>query len=196
MFVQRLPRWLRRLVASLFRRHPQDMLPPERTAVLSASLRGGAGADHAGISSGASWLDDGRRLRPRPSPPARLDQRWNGRPAIPRQPVPTQPQHGRMSSVRPASEQQAPESPRMQPAEPAARREEPVPVEHPERPGDISQTAFGSPSPAMAGQVEYRRLMALKRLVRLGIYSEGFDPNHVPSQYWHSLGREDDLPSE
>lgn len=35
--------------------------------------------------------------------------------------------------------------------------------------------------------------MSLKRLVRLGIYGEGFDAHNVPEQYLHSLGRDDDF---
>lgn len=181
MFVQRLQRWLRRIAASLFHPHAHDVLPPERTAVLSASLRGETGA--SGVSSGASWLDDGRRLRPRPSPPAKLDQRWNARLIPPRQPVPTQPQASRAPTIRPAAEQPKAETPRKKPAEPAQS-------------GELIHPVSGSPSPAMDGQIEYRRLMALKRLVRLGIYNEGFDPSRVPEQYLQSLGREDDLGAE
>lgn len=47
--------------------------------------------------------------------------------------------------------------------------------------------------PSADEQYAYRRLMALKRLVRMGIYNEGFDPNRVPEQYLNSLGRGDDL---
>lgn len=173
MFVQRLQRWLRKLAASLFHSHSTDPLPPERTAVLSASLRGDGQAAGPG---GASWLDDGRRLRPRPSPPAKLDQRWNTRPAAPRRPVPTQPQQ--------------------KPAEPAARREDTAVPTQPIHASEPPLSAFGSTSPTTDGQPDYRRLIALKRLVRLGIYNEGFDPSQVPEQYLQSLGREDDLPAE
>jgi hypothetical protein len=36
-----------------------------------------------------------------------------------------------------------------------------------------------------------RRLMALKYLVRLGIYNEGFASSSVPDQYQHSLGMDE-----
>jgi hypothetical protein len=36
-----------------------------------------------------------------------------------------------------------------------------------------------------------RRLMALKYLVRLGIYNEGFANSSVPDQYQHSLGMDE-----
>ncbi|HLJ79842.1 MAG TPA: hypothetical protein VKT52_00060 [Ktedonobacterales bacterium] len=193
MFVQRLQRWLRRLAASLFHSHSTDLLPPERTAVLSASLRDDGQAAGPG---GASWLDDGRRLRPRPSPPAKLDQRWNTRPAAPRRPVPTQPQLGRSPSIRPAAERPAPEPPRQKPAEPAARREDTAVPTQPLHASEPPLSAFGSTSPTTDGQPDYRRLMALKRLVRLGIYNEGFDSSRVPEQYLYSLGHEDDLSAE
>ncbi|HLZ24128.1 MAG TPA: hypothetical protein VKQ30_18595 [Ktedonobacterales bacterium] len=190
MIVQHLPRWLRKVVASLFHHtHSTHLLPPERTAVLSATLRGDV---HSTSTASASWLDDGRRLRLRPSPPAKLDQRWNPRAATPRQPVPTQPQPGRAPSLRPAAEQPAPELPRPNPAEPAATRAEPAPPTQPAPTNDTPLTAFGASS-SMAEQYMYRRLMALRRLVRMGIYNEGFDPNRVPEQYLYSLGREDDL---
>ena len=193
MFVQRLPRWLRRLVATLFHPRSADLLPPERTAVLSATLRNSSNGAGSGV---ASWLDDGHRLRPRPSPPAKLDQRWNTRPIAPRQPVPTQPQPGRAPSIRPAAEQPAPEPPRKNPAEPAARREEPALPTLPAEPEQVSDASLPADASSAYGQHMHRRLMALKRLVRLGIYNEGFDPNRVPEQYLHSLGREDDLPDD
>lgn len=195
MFVQRLPRWLRRLVATLFHPRSADLLPPERTAVLSATLRNSSAGDGDG-SGVASWLDDGRRLRPRPSPPAKLDQRWNTRPMAPRQPVPTQPQPGRAPSIRPAAEQPAPEPPRKNPAEPAARREEPALPPLPAEPAPVSDASLPIDVSSASGQHMHRRLMALKRLVRLGIYNEGFEPNRVPEQYLHSLGREDDPPDD
>jgi hypothetical protein len=36
-----------------------------------------------------------------------------------------------------------------------------------------------------------RRMMALKYLVRLGIYNEGFASSSVPDQYQHSLGMDE-----
>ncbi|MGH2515390.1 MAG: hypothetical protein ACRDHP_07020 [Ktedonobacterales bacterium] len=191
MFVQRLPRWLRRLVASLFHPHSAHSLPPERTAVLSAAPWRDAGAADSGV---ASWLDDGRRLRPRPSPPAKLDQRWNTRPASTRRPVPTQPQSGRAPASRPATGQPAAEPPRKQPAEAGAHAEAPASPAQPAQTNDTTLAAAPSASsPPPDEQLLYRRLMALKRLVRLGVYNEGFAANSVPEQYLASLGREDDL---
>jgi hypothetical protein len=37
-----------------------------------------------------------------------------------------------------------------------------------------------------------QRLMALRRLVRMGIYNEGFDAHKLPTQYFYSTGRDAD----
>lgn len=185
MFVQRLPRWLRRLVASLFHPHTSESLPLERAAVLSAAPWGDSDTTNSSV---ASWLDDGRRLRPRPSPPAKLDQRWNTRTTLPRRPVPTQPQPGRS----PAAEHTATEQPRKQPPESAAAA-----AAQPTQTNDATLAAAPSASSLLPDdQLLQRRLMALKRLVRLGIYNEGFEAHGIPAQYLASLGREEDLDTD
>lgn len=187
MFVQRLLRRLRQLVASLFHHHVADPLTPERTTVLTATLRSGPGSGAS--TSAASWLDDSRRLRPRPSPLAKLDQQWSPHTAgSARQPVPTPPPGGRATPIRPASEQPPAEAARPQHIEPVTQ---PLPPRAPSRPDQRLPVPTGSTD--LSDQILYRRLMGLKRLVRLGIYNEGFAPTSVPEQYRHSLGYEDDL---
>lgn len=190
MFVQRLMRRLRQLVASLFHDHAADPLPPERTAVLAATLRGGPGA--GATTSTGSWLDDSRRLRPHPSPLARLDQQWNTRAAggSARQPIPTQPHSSRAAPIRPAADQPPTEAttPQIGPVT------QPLPPRPPTRPDERSSVSFGPAG--TSDQILHRRLMGLKRLVRLGIYNEGFDPTSIPEQYHFSLGHEDDTTSD
>lgn len=185
MIVQRLTRSFRRLIGALFHPRSANSLASDRSTLLAAALRGESGASTKVTSS--SWLDDGRRLRPHPSPPARLDQRWISRSTGLRQPSPAQPERG--SLIRSTAEQPIGEKPKPVPTEPAAQQH-PAPA----RPAQSEAIPPASPPSSDAeDQIVHQRLMALKRLVRLGIYNEGFDLNRVPEQYLHSLGREDDF---
>lgn len=71
---------------------------------------------------------------------------------------------------------------------------QPAPPSQPAQPIRLTPASLDAQNESgVPDQALYRRLMSLKRLVRLGIYGEGFDGNNVPEQYLHSLGRDDDF---
>lgn len=197
MFVQRLTSWLRRMFASLS--SPTRSAQPLRSddsAVMSGCATGqrARGQDAAAGASG-SWLADGRTLRPRPTTqnvqesrrPARgvsprpqpaADLSGPPRRAAPSRPVPAHPAADAVPpEITPARAQPPQPAPPSRPIQPV--RLTPASLEPQQEEADISDQAL------------YRRLMSLKRLVRLGIYGEGFDAPNVPEQYLHSLGRDD-----
>ncbi len=198
MFVQRLTSWLRRIFASLsVQPRATQPLRADDSAVMTGCAAGqrARGQDGAASVSG-SWLDDGRTLRPRPAAPKTQEPRRPARGAAPRQQPPVEPAAQPRQSVPsqpvpvyPAADALPPDTTpvRAQPPQPA-------PPSRPLQPAALTpapldpQDETGTPDQAL-----YRRLMSLKRLVRLGIYGEGFDPRNTPEQYLHSLGRDDDF---
>lgn len=215
MFVQRLRNWLRRVFATLTTRtRAAQPLHSDTSAVMSGCATGQhAGARNTAGTTG-SWLDDGRGLRPRPITQSTPEPRWTIRgvaqrqrpadqPAQQRRSVPSRPVPAHPAAEPAATDTTSTTSPRPQPPE-STQPPHPMPPAHSAR---LTPASLGSPdahggdasdaSDASDGgihdQALYRRLMSLKRLVRLGIYGEGFDPRNIPDQYLHSLGRDDDL---
>lgn len=221
MFVQRLRNWLRRVFATLTT-HPRAAQPLHSgtPAVMSGCAAGQRASGRNTASTTGSWLDDGRGLRPRPITQSTPEPRWTIRSVTPRQQSADQPaQHRRSAPSRPVPAHPAAEttpvdtsmdtsldtsldtsSPRPQPPEPKQPML-PAPPVPPAQPARLTPASLGSPDAhgvdagdsGIRDQALYRRLMSLKRLVRLGIYGEGFDPRNVPDQYLHSLGRDGDF---
>lgn len=166
MFVQRLLRWFAALPARLFSR-PVDT--PSREVVHAGQARtaahGRAYRPSGGLAT-ARWLDDARRLRP-----SRLRLADSG------------------ERARPAACPSAGGEPRRE-RESVSRPRPTPPLEHVAKPTQPSQPA--APAAAMPAQPHHspagRELLALRHLVRLGIYNEGFTNAAVPEQYRHSLG--------
>ena len=193
MFVQRLTNWLRRIFASLSTRvRAAPSLRHDDSTVMSGCTTGQRAHEQngSGASSG-SWLADGRALRPRPVPQSASEPRWTVRGVAPRQQPPVdQPRRampGQPVPAHPAAE--------ATPADAApARAQQPPQPAPPSQPARLTSASLHAPDDSdIHDQALYRRLMSLKRLVRLGIYGEGFDAQHVPEQYLHSLGRDDDF---
>lgn len=193
MFVQRLTHWLRRFFASRSARAQFAQAPHSNdSAVMSGCAAGqrSAGQNAAPASSG-SWLADGRMLRPRPA--AQEPQR-PARGITPRQHPAEQPQTQPRRSVPSHPVPAHPAAEALPPDVVAARTPPSQPIQ-PVRLTPASLDAQDDTS-GVSDQALYRRLMSLKRLVRLGIYGEGFDASSVPEQYLHSLGRDEDFPSD
>jgi hypothetical protein len=176
MIIYRLTGWLRRVVGTVvarFRVPPPDVL--DRTTVAANSRVTSTGMARPHVSG--SWLDDARRLRPKPAPLAKLDRRVPP-PATPpaqptRDPARSRPLSGRQSPPQRPGEATPASQPDL-----ATLRSAPLP------------SAPLEPAAAMSDQGLQRQLLALRRLVRLGIYNEGFDPAHVPEQYHFEVDRD------
>ena len=196
MFVQRLTHWLRRFFTSRSARAQIAQAPhSNNSAVMSGCVAGQRSAgQHAAPASSGSWLADGRMLRPRPATqePQRPVRGITPRqqPAEQQQSQPRRTMPSRPVPAHPAAEALPPDvvvarTPSSQPSQPI----------QPVRLTPASLDAQDDTS-GVSDQVLYRRLMSLKRLVRLGIYGEGFDADSVPEQYLHSLGRDEDFTSD
>ncbi|MGO8950933.1 MAG: hypothetical protein ACLQUY_25425 [Ktedonobacterales bacterium] len=181
MFLQRL----RQLLSQVFSRFTGRLhLPPSKSTnplenesqtatPVEYRQSTDAGVPASGLASGR-WLDDTRRMRPRltatrswatydrPSQAARL----------------IRPDSLPVSSPRPPDRSAGPDNPAYEPASTAPQPElrELQPAEGVDQQG----------KPA-----SHRQLMALKYLVRLGIYNEGFASGSMPDQYQHSLGMDE-----
>jgi hypothetical protein len=172
MFVQRLLRWFAALPARLSSR-PVDI--PAREVVHAGQTRATVAHDPSYRPSGglatARWLDDARRLRPVRLRPAGLGER--ARPT-------TRPSAGGESRRE---------------RESAARPRPTPPLERSMKPAQPSQPVAPAPAAAMPPLPHHspaeRELLALRHLVRLGIYNEGFTNGAAPEQYRHSLGLDD-----
>jgi hypothetical protein len=177
MFLHRLRQLLSQVFMRLTRRlHSSSTDSPDRESQLAtpAGYRQNTTTNlpASGLAS-ARWLDDTRRMRPRSSTTGGGAARdGQNRPA----------RSGRPNTVPLAS---LPLQDRT-PGHPNPAHETPAPTPRPEYPT--------MPPPASAQQASNeggRRLMALKYLVRLGIYNEGFASSSVPDQYQHSLGMDE-----
>lgn len=171
MFVQRLLRWLAALPARLSSRQVDI---PSREVVHAGQTRATAAHGQSTRPSGglasARWLDDARRLRP-----VRLRPAGSGERAHPT---------ARPSSGGESRRERESSASRPRPAPPLERSVKPAQPSQPLAP------AAAMPPPPHHSPTQ-RELLALRHLVRLGIYNEGFVNNRVPEQYRHSLGLDD-----
>lgn len=170
MFVQRLLRWLAALRARLSSR-PADI--PAREVVHAGQARAAAHGQSYRPSGGlasARWLDDARRLRPVRHRPADSGER--ARPSARPSAGGGEPRRERESVSRP------------RPTPPLERAVKPA---QPSQPSQPIAPAAAMPAPPHQSPAQ-RELLALRHLVRLGIYNEGFTNGAAPDQYHHSLG--------
>ncbi len=167
MFVQRLLRWLAALPARLESR-AADI--PAREVVHAGQTRSAAHGQSSRPSGGlasARWLDDARRLRPVRLGPADSGERT--RPTARPSAGGGEPRRERESVSRP------------RPTPPLERAVKPAQPSQPIAP------AAAMPAPPHQSPAQ-RELLALRHLIRLGIYNEGFTNGTAPEQYHHSLG--------
>jgi hypothetical protein len=202
MFLHRLRQLLSQVFMRLSRRlHSSSTNSPERESQLATP----AGYHQSTVTNlpasglaSARWLDDTRRMRPRSSTTdgwaARDGQNPSTRSGRPNT-VPLaslRPQDravGRPNSTHETSAPTSrPEYPTMPPAGSGTSAPTPrAPTPRPEYPTMPPASTDDQPASNEGG----RRLMALKYLVRLGIYNEGFASSSVPDQYQHSLGMDE-----
>jgi hypothetical protein len=198
MDVRRLLARLRGSVAALLPRRHAHASPA--SAVVAASATGALPASVAAPAlrrmSIASWLEDGRRLRPRSALSGKSGS--DGRPDAssspgglrrPRSGIPTAPGRltphlgpgaANLTTSEGAAHVLASTSPALTPSPSAL-------------PPDILVDFSGELSAATLAAIEgmdstQRRLIFLRYLVRQGIYNEGFGERILPEQYWRSRG--------
>jgi hypothetical protein len=195
MFLHRLRQLLSQVFMRLTRRlHSSSTDSPERESQLATPavyLQSTVTNLPASGLASARWLDDTRRMRPRSSAAdgwtARDGQNSSTRSGRPNT-VPLaslQPQDRALG--RPNSNQGTPIPRPEYPTMPPAGQGTPAPAPRPEYP-TMPPAGTNDQSASSEGG---RRLMALKYLVRLGIYNEGFASSSVPDQYQHSLGMDE-----
>lgn len=178
MIVHRFAQWVTRLLSPL-RARLRSMLALNREEVLSSVHTPlPAPTRSAGRFPTTHWLAAARRLRPpRPAPAIRPPSSRQATSSHLISATGTGREHVVVSRPRP--EAIDPGVP-MQPAQPTPPtqplRPKPTP---PARSSDREEHAFR------------QRLLSLRRLVRLGIYDEGFQKDAVPEQYQHSLGQDE-----
>lgn len=194
MIVRRFMSWLRLTVASsLERARRRSVTQPVREPALVgvASQAGPAERAATGLSL-SSWLDNGRRLRPR----LRLTPRDPRDPGL----IPTRPLRQKTQpaaiSATPAPNPgpapvEAPVAANIAPLAPdPAETARIVPVTHTtDAPGDD----LGDLERLDA---ETRRLMLLRHLVRQRVFNEGFASGEIPRQYRWSLGLDEPVAEE
>ncbi len=178
MFLQRLRHLFSRLFTRLTGRADSPPLHPlvhQSTAATPVGHRQSTAANTpaSGLAS-ARWLDDTRRMRPHLA----TADRW------------TAPGHPSQTArfVLPDTLPIAPSRPPERAAGSTTPLYEPlvaVPEPEPESSAAESSAAGEDPLDSLPAQ---RQLMALKYLIRLGIYNEGFASSNVPDQYQHSMG--------
>ena len=188
MIVRRFMYWLRLTVAASLRGARQRSAEPsarEPMLVGSATPRTATAQPASGLSL-SSWLDNGRRLRPR----LRMAPRDIGAsPTRPlrHKPAPVaSPTSAEIPAPRIALTPIAPEptdAPAVVPAVPAAHVYE-------EQGDDLDLTNLERLD------TQTRRLMLLRHLVRKRVFNEGFVGNDIPRQYRKSLGLEAPPPQE
>src|SRR5690348_15870598 len=188
MIVRRFMNWLRMTVTARLKGELKRSAEPSGRGPMlvgSATPRTATAQPASGLSL-SSWLDDGRRLRPR----LRMVPRDIG--AAPTQPL----RHKTAPVVSPASAEIpaprialtpiAPEpndAPAVVPAVPAA-------YVHEELGDDLDLTNLERLD------TQTRRLMLLRHLVRKRVFNEGFVGDDIPRQYRKSLGLEAPPPQE
>jgi hypothetical protein len=189
MIVRRFMNWLRLTVAaSLGNARLRSMEHNVREPVLIGAPSKNASLEQAPASlSLSSWLDNGRRLRPRLrlTPPLRESAASTTRPL--------------RYKIQPSAQQPSAEIPvprvsltplSSDPAETASV----IPAVHAvdEQGGDLSNDL----SDLERLDADTRRLMLLRHLVRRRVFNEGFSGNDVPKQYHRSMGLESPPPQE
>lgn len=186
MIVRRFMYWLRvTITASLKGARQRSAQPPVREPMLvgSATPRTATGQPAIGLSL-SSWLDNGRRLRPRlriaprdigasPTRPLRYKPAPMVSPATAEIPAPR-------IALTPLAPEPA-DTPAAVPAAPAAQVYE-------EQGDDLTNLEHLD--------TQTRRLMLLRHLVRKRIFNEGFVGDDIPRQYRKSLGLEASPPQE
>lgn len=189
MIVRRFMNWLRLTVAASLggaRRRTAERDAREPVLVGASPQSGVADPSPAALTL-SSWLDNGRRLRPRLRLPQALREpdkvttrplRYKIQPAL------------SQSTAEPAAPQVSLTSAAATPADPA-----PVaPATH------VDEHAEGEVGDDLGNlerlDADMRRLMVLRHLVRRRIFNEGFAGNDVPHQYRRSLGMEASPPRE
>ena len=151
-----------------------------------ASQAGSAERPSSGLTL-SSWLDNGRRLRPRlrltPRDPELIPTRplrhkaqpaSSSAPPAPVETIETPAPRANLASLAPESSE-------------AARI---VPVTH------STDTHGDDLSELERLDTETRRLMLLRHLVRQRVFNEGFSSGDIPRQYRRSLGLEEPVPEE
>jgi hypothetical protein len=178
MFLHRLRQLLSQVFMRLTRRlHSSSTDSPERESHLAtpAAHRQSTltNLPASGLAS-ARWLDDTRRMRPRSS----TTDSWAARDGQNRSTHSGRPNSVPLASLRPQDRVLG---------RPNSTHEISVPTPRPEFPTMPPAGTKDQPASYESG----RRMMALKYLVRLGIYNEGFASSSVPDQYQHSLGMDE-----
>lgn len=196
MIVRRFMSWLRLTVASsLERARRRSVTQPVREPSLVgvASQAGPAERASTGLSL-SSWLDNGRRLRPR----LRLTPRDPRDPGlIPTRPLRHKTQPAAISATPAPSASPAP-------AEAPAPRANIAPLAAAE-PSDTTRIVPVTHTTGVGGDdlgdlerldAETRRLMLLRHLVRQRVFNEGFATGDIPRQYRRSLGLDEPVPED
>src|SRR5262249_40554121 len=168
MIVHRFAQWLTKLLSPI-RSHLRTIAPAKREEALSGLRTTPPAAGSAPGFPTTNWLAAARRLRPPRQ--ARVAHPSTTRP----------PTSARFISAAGAGREQVVVSrPRPDAIEPGTQIQsvQPSPPTQPLRPKPSPPTHGGD----RAEQAFRQRLLSLKRLVRLGIYDEGFQKNDVPEQ--------------
>ena len=187
MIVRRFMSWLRLTVAASLKGARRRSLerPVREPALVGVSSQAGPAERAPSGLFLSSWLDNGRRLRPR----LRL---------TPRDPelIPTRPLRHKIqpaassASTAPAHEAQTPRANLASLASEPTEAARIVPVTH------TSGVQGDDLSELERLDTETRRLMLLRHLVRQRVFNEGFSSGDIPRQYRRSLGLEEPAPEE
>ena len=188
MVIYRLKRWLSKLRSSLMaslRSNPESRFTSPYSGHAMATTTGRDTTHDAGTSGSAtSWLDDSRRMRPLMRSRPTLAHRPPKAPSHP--PLADQPKRNPPAAKMPLT-------PRSDEADPSIM---PIGVPAPEGKASADDVSGKdqrvSPYGGINDRLLRQRLMALRRLVRMGIYNEGFDAHKLPTQYFYSTGRDAD----
>ena len=176
MFLHRLKQLFSRIFMRLLGREHRSS-PNPRSAPSQAAISVGrrqtvaANIPTSGLASG-HWLDDTRRMRPQIPPWALSDSPRESRHL-------SQPNTFPIAASCPPDRAAGPVAPTYEPTHDPAL----LPA----------QTEPETTQPAgmrnvLPHEVRHRQLTALKYLIRLGVYNEGFSGGNVPEQYQHSMG--------
>ncbi|HEY1390754.1 MAG TPA: hypothetical protein VGF38_19625 [Ktedonobacterales bacterium] len=186
MIVRRFMYWLRVTVTASLRGARQRSAEPsarEPMLVGSATPRAATGQAAIGLSL-SSWLDNGRRLRPR----LRMAPRDIG--ASPTRPL----RQKTAPMVSPASAEIP--APRIT-LTPIAPEPDDTPIAVPVVPAAQVYEEQGDDLTNLEHlDTQTRRLMLLRHLVRKRVFNEGFVGDDIPRQYRKSLGLEAQPPQE
>ena len=189
MIVRRFMSWLRLTVASLLHRARQRSAeqPVREPALVGVASQAGLAERASPGLSLSSWLDNGRRLRPR----LRLAPRDPRDPGL----IPTRPLRHKTQPVAMSDTPAPVPAPVSAPIEPPAPRANLAPLAS--EPSDATRIVPVTHTTGAQGDdlgdlerldAETRRLMLLRHLVRQRVFNEGFASGDIPRQYHRSLG--------